>query len=224
MAEEDRHDTDRTEDPTQKRLDEAIDRGDVVKSQEVSTWFIIAGGTLILVAFANPMAKSLTTTLRGLLANAHDIPMNGQGVLALAARLATETLAAVAIPLILLVVAAIFGNIIQHRLVWSAQPLRPSLSKISPIAGLGRMFPKQALVNFAKGLAKLTLIGTVMTALIWPQRFKLEGLVMTDLTGVLELTKALSLKVLGTVVAILAVVAAVDYLFQYRQWFERQKM
>jgi len=224
MAEEDRHDTDRTEDPTQKRLDEAIDRGDVVKSQEVNTWFIIAGGTLILVAFANSMAKSLSTTLRGLLANAHDIPMNGQGVLALAARLATETLAAVAIPLILLVVAAIFGNIIQHRLVWSAQPLRPSLSKISSIAGLGRMFSKQALVNFAKGLAKLTLIGTVMTALIWPQRFKLEGLVMTDLTGVLELTKALSLKVLGTVVAILAVVAAVDYLFQYRQWFERQKM
>ena len=224
MAEEDRHDTDRTEDPTQKRLDEAIDRGDVVKSQEVITWFIIAGGTLIIVAFANSMAKSLSTTLRGLLANAHDIPMNGQGVLALAARLATETLAAVAIPLILLVVAAIFGNVIQHRLVWSAQPLRPSLSKISPIAGLGRMFSKQALVNFAKGLAKLTLIGTVMTALIWPQRFKLEGLVMTDLTGVLELTKALSLKVLGTVVAILAVVAAVDYLFQYRQWFERQKM
>ena len=46
MAEEDRHDTDRMEDPTQKRLDEALRQGDVAKSQEVSTWFIIAGATL----------------------------------------------------------------------------------------------------------------------------------------------------------------------------------
>ena len=224
MAEEDRQDTDRTEDPTQKRLDEAISRGDVVKSQEVNTWFVIAGATLIVGVFANSMASSLSMTLRGLLANAHDIPMSNQGVLALANRLASETLGAVAIPLLLLVVAAIFGNLIQHRLVWSIQPVVPSLSKVSPIAGLGRLFSRQALVNFSKGLAKLLLIGTVMTALMWPQRHRLEGLVMTDLIGVLVVTKALSLKVLGTVVAIMAVVAAADYLFQYRQWFDRQKM
>jgi flagellar biosynthetic protein FlhB len=224
MAEEDRQDTDRTEDPTQKRLDEAVSRGDVVKSQEVNTWFVIAGATLIVGVFGNSMASSLSMTLRGLLANAHDIPMSNQGVLALANRLATETLGAVAIPLLLLVVAAIFGNLIQHRLVWSTQPVMPSLSKVSPLAGLGRLFSKQALVNFSKGLAKLLLIGTVMTALMWPQRHRLEGLVMTDLIGVLVVTKALSLKVLGTVVAIMAVVAAADYLFQYRQWFDRQKM
>jgi flagellar biosynthetic protein FlhB len=224
MAEEDRQDTDRTEDPTQKRLDEAISRGDVAKSQEVNNWFIIAGATLIVLAFANSMVASLATTFRGLLANAHDIPMSNQGVLALANRLATETLEAVAIPLCLLVVAAVFGNLIQHRLVWSTQPVTPSLSKISPLAGLGRLFSKQALVNFLKGLTKLLLMGTVMTALMWPQRHRLEGLVATDLTGVLVLTKTLALKVLGTVVAILAVVAAADYLFQYRQWFDRQKM
>ena len=45
MADE-RDDTERTEDPTPKRLDEAIKRGDVVKSAEVNTWFMIAGGTL----------------------------------------------------------------------------------------------------------------------------------------------------------------------------------
>jgi flagellar biosynthetic protein FlhB len=40
----------------------------------------------------------------------------------------------------------------------------------------------------------------------------------------LSITQALTVKVLGAVVAVLAVVAAADYLFQYRQWFERQKM
>src|SRR2546428_10677782 len=44
--------TDKTEDPTQKRLDDAHDRGDVAKSQEINTWFVIAGATLILSTFS----------------------------------------------------------------------------------------------------------------------------------------------------------------------------
>jgi flagellar biosynthesis protein FlhB len=47
MADED-DTTERTEDPTQKRLDDAHDRGDVAKSQEVNTWFMISGATLVL--------------------------------------------------------------------------------------------------------------------------------------------------------------------------------
>jgi flagellar biosynthesis protein FlhB len=63
-----------------------------------------------------------------------------------------------------------------------------------------------------------------MTALLWPQRYRLIGLVTTDPAAVMPLTLTLAMQMLGTVVAILAVVAAADYLFQYRQWFERQKM
>ena len=63
MAEGDAPDTsEKTEDPTHKRLDEALKRGDVVKSQEVNTWFIIAGGTLVLSAFAGSMGTALTAT------------------------------------------------------------------------------------------------------------------------------------------------------------------
>ena len=78
----DEHDSDRTEDPTQKRLDEALERGDVVKSQEVSTWFVIGGGALMLAAFSGSMSGGLTTTLRGLIANSHQIPADGRGLIA----------------------------------------------------------------------------------------------------------------------------------------------
>jgi flagellar biosynthetic protein FlhB len=122
------------------------------------------------------------------------------------------------------VLAAIFGNMIQHRLVWTAEPLKPRLSKISPLSGLKRLFSKQALANFAKGLVKIAVLGAVMFSLLWPQRDRLEGLVQTDILGTLSLTRSLSLDMLGAVVAILAFVAAADYLFQYRQWYERQKM
>ena len=224
MAEADQHDTDRTEDPTQKRLDEALQRGDVAKSQEVSTWFVLAGATLVLAAFSNTMGGNLSATFRGLLANSHQIPVDGRGLMAVTLRLGGEVAAALAIPMVLLALAAIAGNMIQHRLVWSGEPLKPQLSKISPLAGLKRLFSKQALANFFKGLIKIAVIGAVMTAILWPQRERLEGLVRTDILGTLALTKSYALEILGAVIAILAFVAAADYLFQYRQWYERQKM
>ena len=80
------------------------------------------------------------------------------------------------------------------------------------------------MANFAKGLIKLVVLGAVMVALLWPQRHRLDGLVQTDILGTLAIVKSLSLELLGAVIAILAFVAAADYLFQYRQWYERQKM
>jgi len=223
MAEE-RDDSDKTEDPTLKRLDEAVQRGDVAKSQEVNTWFVMAAVALVLVGFSGSLASGLTTIMRGLVANAHRVPMDRGGLSDLVAKLEFEILAATAIPFLLLVLAAIGGNMIQHRFVWSTEQLTPKLSKISPIAGAKRLFSKLALVNFLKGLAKLTLVAALMMWVLWPERHRLDALVMTDVVAVLALTETLSAKLIGSVVAVLAVIAALDYLFQYRQWFERQKM
>src|SRR2546430_7835756 len=182
-------DTERSEDPTQKRRDEALERGDVVKSQEVNTWFVIAGATLILLAFSGPMGSALTTTLRGLIANSYAIRVDGRGFLGVVEKLGIEVIAATALPLLLLVLAALAGNMIQHRLVWSTEQLKPKLSKISLAAGAGRMFSKQALANFAKGLAKLGLIGGIMAALMWPERHRLSLLVGTDPAALLPLAQ-----------------------------------
>jgi flagellar biosynthetic protein FlhB len=223
MADE-HDDTERSEDPTQKRLDEALERGDVVKSQEVNTWFVLAAATLILLSFSGSMSSAILTMLRGILANAHGIPVDGRGLVQTMQALGIATVAAVALPFGLLALAAVAGNVIQHRLVWSAESLKPKLSKISLGAGFKRLFSKVALANFVKGLVKLALIGTVMTVILWPKRRELDGLVTMDPAVVLPLVKSMSLELLGTVIAILAIVAAADYLFQYRTWYNRQKM
>jgi flagellar biosynthetic protein FlhB len=223
MADE-QDDTERSEDPTQKRLDEALERGDVVKSQEVNTWFIISAATLILMSFSGAMSSGLTTTMRGLIANSYAIRVDGHGFLQMVSKIGLEVIGALAIPLLLLFLAAAAGNLVQHRLVWSSEALSPKLSKISPLAGLGRIFSKQGVANFVKGLLKLAVIGSIMTALLWPQRDRLESLVTVDVAAVLPITQSLSLDMLGAVVAVLAIIAAADYLFQYRQWYERQKM
>jgi flagellar biosynthesis protein FlhB len=162
--------------------------------------------------------------MRGLIAHAHEIPVDGVGLVHMMRTVGLGTIGAIALPLSLLILAAIAGNLVQHRLVWSAEGLMPKLSKISPGAGFKRLFSKQAAANFLKGLIKLALIGAVMSALLWPKRHQLDGLVTMDPAIILILTKTLSLDMLGAVVAILAVVAAADYFFQYRTWYNRLKM
>jgi flagellar biosynthetic protein FlhB len=223
MAEQS-EENEKSEDPTQKRLDEALERGDVAKSQEVSTWFVLAGATLMLMMFAGPMSSNLKTTMAGLLSNAHRIPADGAGLTRLFGRIGTEVIAAIAIPILLLALFAIGGNMIQHRLIWSGESLKPKLSKISPGAGLKRLFSKTALANFLKGLVKIALIGTVLTFLLWPERSRLDTMVTLEAAAILPYTMIFALKMFGFVVFIMAFVAAADFFFQYRSWFERQKM
>src|SRR6266851_2160958 len=215
---------DKTEDPTQKRLDDAHDRGDVAKSQEINTWFVIAGGTLVLSTFSGSVGGGIMMPMRNLIANSWMIHADGPGLMELAQSLAYALIAALGVPLLMLALAAIAGNMMQHRLVWSGEQLKPKFSKISPAAGAKRLFGKQALVNFAKGIFKLVALGAVMTVILWPERHRMESMVRFDPAALLGVTNSLTVHLMGAVVALLAAVAIGDYLFQYRQWFERQKM
>jgi flagellar biosynthesis protein FlhB len=215
---------DKTEDPTQKRLDDAHAKGDVVKSQEVNTWFIIAGGTLILSTFSGSVGGGILTPLRNLVANAGQLRADGTALLQLGNTLGYAVLGAIGVPLLMLMLAAIAGNMIQHRLVWSAESLAPKFSKVSPGAGLKRIFGKQAIANFAKGVFKLIALGAVMMAVLWPERHRLESFLMFDPSAIMGVTTNLTIQLMGAVVAMLAAVAIADYFFQYRQWIQRQRM
>jgi flagellar biosynthesis protein FlhB len=214
---------DKTEDPTQKRLDDAQDRGDVAKSHEVNTWFMIAGATLVLSTFSGSIG-GIQLPLRNLIANSWMFRADGPGLMALVHNLEYALIAALGVPLLMLALTAIAGNMVQHRLVWSAESLKPKFSKISPAAGAKRIFGKQAAANFAKGVFKLIALGAVMTAILWPERHRLESMMHFDPAEILGVTTSLTLQLMGAVVAMLAVVAIADYFFQYRQWYERQKM
>jgi flagellar biosynthetic protein FlhB len=222
MADDDA--AEKTQDPTQKRLDEAHERGDVAKSQEVNTWFLIAGATLVLSSFSGSIGSGIETPLRNLIENSWMIEVDGPGLLALAQTLGYTVIAALGIPFLMLMVTAVAANLLQHRLVWSAEALTPKFSKISPMAGAKRIFGKQSAANFLKGLFKLIALGIVMFAVLWPERHRVDSMMRLDPALILGVIKTLTLQLMGAVVAMLAVVAIADFFFQYRQWYERQKM
>src|SRR6516225_236965 len=174
MADED-DTTERTEDPTQKRLDDAHDRGDVAKSQEVNTWFMISGATLVISTFSGSIG-GIEVPLRNLIANSWMIRTDGHALLELAKNPEFAMIAALGVPLLMLLIAAIAGNVLQHRLVWSGEQLKPKLSKISPLAGAKRIFGKQAVTNVPNGLFMLVTLAAVMSSMLSPEPHRLEAM------------------------------------------------
>ena len=131
---------------------------------------VILWNCVILMSFSGSMSSGILTMLRGLIAQSHGIPVDGRGLVHIMQTLGLGVVAALALPFALIALAAIAGNMVQHRLVWSAESLKPKLSKISLGAGFGRLFSKVALVNFVKGLIKLVLMVLFPAITLWLPR------------------------------------------------------
>lgn len=217
-------DAEKTEEPSHKKLEDAHDRGDVAKSQEVNTWFVLLASTLVMAMFADGMAARLTEGFVGFLGTPHQIRLDPARMYDIAVKTGLTILAAIALPLVVLALAAVAGNLVQHRLVLSLDPIKPKLSKISPLAGAKRLFSTTSLVNFFKGLAKLAVVGGFIFAVVWPQRGELAALISTDTVALLPLVKLLAIKVMVAVLLVMGVVAAADYAYQRSQWMQKQRM
>ncbi|NND48621.1 MAG: flagellar biosynthesis protein FlhB, partial [Rhizobiales bacterium] len=217
-------DGERTEEPSTKKLEDALKRGDVAKSQEVTTWFMLAGATLVLFTFASQTMGDMARMLGRIFEHAHQMPVNGASLIALTDQLGTALGAAIALPALVMMVAAIAGNLVQHQPVLSLDPMTPKLSKISPIAGFKRLFSTTSLVNFAKGLAKLAIVGTAILIALWPEVGRLFDLQTAGPESLMPVARLLSLRVFGASIAALAIVAALDYAYQRHKWFEKQRM
>ena len=222
MAEED--DTERTEDPTARKLEQAHEKGDVPKSYEVVTFFTMAAVAMV-VGMAGPRtAEFLYEPLRGLIEHSGDMPLNGGEVHQLFVKLGLVMGGAVLVPVLIMMLAGVSGHAVQHKLVFSLEKTAPKLSKISPLAGLKRLFSMESLVNFIKGLAKLGLVGASMVLVLWPRHEQLVGMISLDLVTILALTQSISLEMLGSMLAVMFLIASADLLYVRFTWFKRQRM
>jgi len=224
MAENNTNDAEKTEEPTQKRLDDARKKGDIAKSQEVNSWFVMIGITLLIALFSGDAAVKLKDLLAGILQNADSIPMDGGHILLLLESIGVEILLILMVPFLVLVIFAIGGNLVQNPPMISAEQLKPKLSKISPVSGAKRLFSSTALVNFTFGLAKLTIVSVMMFFVIWPERDRLDPMVMSDIALLLPLMRDLVVNLLVGVISVLTVIAGADLLYQRQKWTKKQRM
>ncbi|MBO6782395.1 MAG: flagellar biosynthesis protein FlhB [Alphaproteobacteria bacterium] len=220
MAEQDQDKSQKTEEPTQKRLDDARKKGDVVDSREVTNWFMLAAATLAVGLFLPSAGGAIMREMHRFLERPHDIAFGEESLRLLMSEVMSGVGLAIALPMGLFVVAALAAPLAQHGFIFTTEKMKPSLEKISPLGGLKRMFSLRSVAELVKGLLKIAMVAAVTATVLWPEREELPHIPSMELPSVLEFLFWLGLKIFGGVVILLTAVAIIDYMYQT---FEHRK-
>jgi len=214
----------KTETATPHKLIEARKKGDIAKSQEIPSWVLLATSVLVMAVFSGPLARNLSSWLSGFLSNPRSIQLDGLGIQVLASSIIWNMFGALAMIIGLLMLAALAGHIVQQGFLWAPDKIQPKISKISPLAGFKRLFGMQSLVNFGKGIGKMTIVGLIAFAVVWPRRDLLAGMPYLDLLALMPIIRDAAIVLLLASVSVFAVIAIADYFYQKHTFLERMKM
>lgn len=221
---DDTDESQKTEEPTSHKLSEAREKGNVITSQEVSNFAILLGAALT-AAFLGPfMAERLANATGGLLANVHAITFDAVNVGDVLLEVLFEVAIGMAPIALLLMVLGAGAKLVVGGFLLSAESMKPSLSKLSLIKGLKRMFSLKSLVEFAKGLVKLAIVGTIVYLLAVPQVDRVEVLMQMDVAAAAEETRLVLVRMFSGVVGVMAVIAGLDYMYQRYEYLKQMRM
>lgn len=211
---DDKDESTQTEEPTAKRQQEARARGQVPLSREVNSWLVLLAATLGLVSFADDMMRSGRQLVHHFLEKPHMIPVE-LGTLPGFILDVTLSAAVVVGPIILAILAAsIASTMVQVGWLFSPQALKPSFEKLSPLKGLSRLFSMTSLIEFAKGLLKLAIVGTTCWIVAAPTFDSLPLFVLREPEAAMTVLGGMSMKLLIATIAVLTLVAAADVAYQ----------
>jgi flagellar biosynthetic protein FlhB len=221
---DDRDKSQQTEEPTQKRLDDAREHGDIVKSAEVSTFILLAGGTLSIAIFGHSTSVRLAELFRAFLESPDQMGTSSDDLMNLMRDTLLQVASILSGPFILMMAAALAGHVLQSRPSFTPERLSLDLTKLSPLTGLKRMFGLDGLTNLGKGLLKMALVGAVMWTVLWPERDKVESVLSQSPLDVAGDMMSLLFKVAIATLAVLGVVAGADYFIQRFRFLQRNRM
>lgn len=223
MAEDDDQES-KTEQPTDKRLAEAREKGNVVQSQELKTWAMLMAGTVIVVLMAPSMARKLAYKLRTFMELPHTLPADSEALRRLLAEVSVEVGLLLAMPFALMIFVAVATGYFQHGMIFSWDKVKPDLKKLNPLKGLQRYMSLQPWLELAKGVLKIMVVGGAIGFVVWPRHNELDLLVMMEIPAQLDYLRDVIAIVLYTVLIITGLIAAADYAYQRFDHTKRMRM
>jgi flagellar biosynthetic protein FlhB len=213
MAGED-DDSQKTEDPTSKRLSDAREKGQVPRSQEVSHWFMMLALALVVGIFSPLLMSDIGALLRPFLEQPHMIVLDNGGMRDVLTDTALGILKVAAIPLAIILVAGLAAGTIQNGIIITTEQIQPKLSNIGFKRGFKKMFSSRSLADFLKGILKLAVVGTVVGLIVWPDRNDVLVIPTMEVQDMLDLVRSEAAKVIVGVLAVMTVIALADVMYQ----------
>ncbi len=221
---EETDDSQKTEEPSQKRLDDAREKGQIVTSKEVNNFFMLFTLAMIVIVILPSMMRDFMRILTPFVQMADQFP-EGEGAFdTIASNVVQEIGIILAVPMLLLMIAALAAGFMQSRFNFSSESIKPKLEKISIVKGLGRMFSMRSVMELVKGVIKITVVGLVATYAIMPQMEKLRLLPNEEMPAIIAFLAEMAKRMIIGMVSIVFLIAIFDYLYQRREFMKKMRM
>lgn len=211
---------DKTESATPRRLSEAREEGRVAKSQDLAAAIDLFGAFILFLVFGLSLAKAMGSILRRTLESGADTTV--AGAFDLARAIGIQGAIAILPFLGLVCVVAIAAHTCQFGLLFSTKILTPNVSKLNPIAGLGKLFNKRNLVKTIVNSLKLIVVSLIGYLFLRSCAAQLATLPMLGAAAAWAVIGRLTLELAAWLFTILLVMGVVDYLFQ--RWNHLQEL
>jgi flagellar biosynthesis protein FlhB len=210
VAEGDESSGDKTEAATQRHLDQAREEGQVPVSREVVTFASLGAVILVLGYQSEPLMRHLLPNLLMFLSRAGEAHMLGSGQI----RLASSGLVSALVPVLC---AALFAGaaavLLQTNFLLNLGALEPKFSRVSPVAGMKRVFGFNGIVEIVKSLSKLGLLAAAMWIAIKGDWAGLMRLPWQDTHGLLSAVGSPVFHLFIATICVQGVVAAADLMW-----------
>lgn len=224
MANENEDKSQKTEEPTQHRLDEAQKKGQIAYSREVNNFFVVLALAL-MIAWIFPLTmERVKLTLAPYIVAPHDILISPASLRDNLADTFLSMGALLLAPLSIVVLLVIGAALIQSKLLFAVERIKPKLEKISVIKGVKRLFSMRSIVEFLKGIIKITIVSVVAIFAIHSDLPRLRMLPSYETLEILSFLGYLALKVMVGVCCVMFLVAILDYVYQRYEFMKQMRM
>lgn len=215
----------KTQEPTERKLRQLREEGNVPVSREVNNLFALIG-MVALVGVAAPWSfRQLMELCASVMQGAGEVDLgDGAAIGRVLSHVGLSLLVALLPLMVVLMVLGYGGGWIQHGGIFSTKPLEPNLNKISMIAGFKRLFSLRSLMELLKSLVKMTVIGGAMALAAYQHRDEIVALVDSDVPVTLHQLQQLALWILGAALVVMALLAVADTIFQRLQFAKQHRM
>ena len=206
----------KTEQPTSKKLSDARNKGNVAQTKEIPSVLVLAGSIGVLFFGSSWMMERLIVTMRSTYQRAGVINMIPETMHTLFWEVFLSSIKIMAPLMLVVITAGVVGNVAQFGFLFTTEKLSPNLAKLNPASGIKKLFSLKSLVELAKSICKLLIIGGVAYAVFRQYMDHVPGLMQLSVGKILTFIGQVSFQISFYICIVLFLLAMLD--FAYTKW------
>jgi flagellar biosynthetic protein FlhB len=223
MAEGD-EDLEKTEEPTSRRIEEAVKKGQVAFSREVTSFLLFVSMAIIVIWVVPAFGKNAISFLGTFIISAGEIPINYENFDEFMADVFKRSLFTFITPVLVCIFAVLVASFMQNGFIYSIEPLVPKLEKISIFKGFKRIFSWRSVMEFFKGLIKIIIISYITYLVFLSYENEILATVEVGINGIMDIFSHLAFLIILGACVLMMIVAVTDFLYQRFEYMKSLKM